>query len=241
MSKIQQAGRLRPDRDGHRGHAVRPGRGGEPAPAADHRQFVVLPEEALPADLVARLRGHQAVILLAPAADVPRQGSPRPAAAQEADAGPPVVSAGEPDPAEAEDVIRCHGLVIDLGERRVRAGRDPIEVSDRELELLAVLARPAGRARSFKELFTLVWGANYRVDPPVVHSAVRRLRRKLADAGVGAQIESVRGYGFRLAGLEAADGATPGTGEPASVSTEPHAEQAAASSGDRARSAARNQ
>jgi DNA-binding response OmpR family regulator len=44
--------------------------------------------------------------------------------------------------------------------------------------------------------------SEHGVDPPVAHSAVRRLRRKLCSAGAGVTIESVRGYGFRLVRLD---------------------------------------
>jgi DNA-binding winged helix-turn-helix (wHTH) protein len=111
-----------------------------------------------------------------------------------AETGPVADAAVRADP----ERIVFHSLDIDLGCRRVCWAGRPIDLSGHEIGLLALLAARPGRAYSFKELFAQVWGAGYRVDPPVVHSAIRRLRRKLDDDSVGIQIESVRGYGFRI-------------------------------------------
>lgn len=114
---------------------------------------------------------------------------------------PPPVATARPDAAPAAGVggvILFDQLEIDTAARRVRWAERPLPLSGQELELLALLAARAGRAFSFTELFAGVWGAHYRVDPLVAHSAVRRLRRKLAAAAAGVAIESVRGYGFRL-------------------------------------------
>jgi DNA-binding winged helix-turn-helix (wHTH) protein len=130
--------------------------------------------------------------------------APSPAAAAAAPA--PALSPA-PAAAHAPAVIapiRFQRLEVDLAERRARWNGRELGVSERELELLALLASRAGRACTFKELFTRVWGERYRVDPPVVHTAMRRLRRKLEAEGAGVVLESVRGYGFRMA-AESAD------------------------------------
>ncbi|MDC7338846.1 winged helix-turn-helix domain-containing protein [Streptomyces lydicus] len=75
-----------------------------------------------------------------------------------------------------------------------------LELTGQEIALLACLARQSGGVVSFRELVRDVWGASCGVDTTVIHSAVRRLRRKLERAGVEVRIASVRGYGLRLAG-----------------------------------------
>jgi DNA-binding response OmpR family regulator len=97
------------------------------------------------------------------------------------------------------EIIRYLNLEIDLGMHLARWRKKQIDVSERELSLLAILAGKAGHAFSFRELTTQAWGPKYRVDRPVLHSAMRRLRAKLASARADVVIESVRGYGFRLA------------------------------------------
>jgi len=101
-------------------------------------------------------------------------------------------------PVVADEPILFDRLEIDIARRRARWAHHPLDLSGQELDLLALLAGRAGHALTFAELFARVWGLDYPVDATIAHSAVRRLRRKLAAAGAGVEIESVRGYGFRL-------------------------------------------
>lgn len=89
------------------------------------------------------------------------------------------------------------GLRIDLAEHRVLWGDRDLPVSEHELAILAILSEKLGRARSFAELAEAE-GGRWVGDTDRVHSAIKRLRRKLARAQTGVRIESVRGYGFRL-------------------------------------------
>jgi DNA-binding response OmpR family regulator len=90
-------------------------------------------------------------------------------------------------------------LRINVAERVVRSGSDVIPLSQREFRILECLASDPGCARSFRDLLRDVWNIDdgrYRVP---VHSAIKRLRSKLASYGVGERIDSVPGFGFRLA------------------------------------------
>jgi hypothetical protein len=81
----------------------------------------------------------------------------------------------------------------------VLLGQRELPVTERELAILARLCEEPGRARSFAELAEPE-GRDWLGDTERVHAAIRRLRRKLAEARVQATIESVRGYGFRIVG-----------------------------------------
>ncbi|MFI6518010.1 winged helix-turn-helix domain-containing protein [Spirillospora sp. NPDC050679] len=99
-------------------------------------------------------------------------------------------------------------LEIHRGQQRVRWRGRRADLSEREIRLLCHLADRAGGPCSFAELALHVWDAEHGVDASLVHSAVQRLRRKLAAAGVEVRIESVRGYGLRLL-AEVSDPRTP--------------------------------
>ncbi|MFI6518846.1 winged helix-turn-helix domain-containing protein [Spirillospora sp. NPDC050679] len=101
--------------------------------------------------------------------------------------------------------VRVGELEIRPGERRVLWRGRPLELSQQEVGILSCLAGAPGRAYSFKEITEAAWGCAHRIEPTVVHSALRRLRRKLAEAGAQVGIESVRGYGLRLIAEEAGD------------------------------------
>lgn len=92
------------------------------------------------------------------------------------------------------------GLCIDLTGHRVLWHERDLFVSERELAMLATLSENPGRACAFAEL-AKAGGARWLGDTEQVHSAIKRLRRKLARAGADISIESVRGYGYRLAEL----------------------------------------
>lgn len=78
--------------------------------------------------------------------------------------------------------------------RRVatRRGRD-LDLTTRELEVLAALARHGGRALSRSQLLAQVWGYTWEVDGDVVDVFVGGLRRKLEAAGEPAILTSVPG------------------------------------------------
>lgn len=149
--------------------------------------MIYMTEDMLHGSLIDQLLDREVVVLVAANADV--LGLLGPARQQDG-------------PVSADSLIRFHDLEINLEKRHVCSGGRSLSVTEQELSLLALLANRAGRAFSFRELFSQVWMWEHGVDPPVAHSAVRRLRRKLCSAGAGVTIESVRGYGFRLVHLD---------------------------------------
>jgi two-component system response regulator RegX3 len=61
--------------------------------------------------------------------------------------------------------------------------------------------RHPGQVLSRDQLLRQAWGWEFVVETKTVDTHVKRLRDKLADAGVDpAIVETVRGYGYRLGG-----------------------------------------
>ncbi|HEY0536323.1 MAG TPA: response regulator transcription factor [Actinoplanes sp.] len=81
--------------------------------------------------------------------------------------------------------------------RRVatRRGRD-LDLTTRELEVLAALARHGGRAITRGQLLAQVWGYTWEVDGDVVDVFVGGLRRKLEAAGEPRILNRVSGDRF---------------------------------------------
>jgi DNA-binding response OmpR family regulator len=100
--------------------------------------------------------------------------------------------------ASHNDVVRLDELVIDLTAHEASWRGESIFLTEHELQLLALLAREAGRAWSFQALLKTVWGQAYQNDQDILRSAIKRLRRKLHASAVAISIEAVRGVGFRL-------------------------------------------
>jgi DNA-binding response OmpR family regulator len=103
-----------------------------------------------------------------------------------------------PPPAQEDKEIALDGLVVDLRSHEARWQGSPLDLTTLELRLLAVLAEQPATAWSFSALAGRVWGSSHHADRSMVRSAIYRLRRKLARAGVTSHILPVRGMGFRL-------------------------------------------
>ena len=91
-------------------------------------------------------------------------------------------------------------LLIDLRARQVSRREEELHLTRLEFDLLAYLARNAGRVVGYDELLEKVW--EYEADDGsygLVRMCVSRLRRKIGDAPGGPQhMVCVRGVGYRL-------------------------------------------
>jgi two-component system, OmpR family, response regulator MtrA len=94
--------------------------------------------------------------------------------------------------------LQVDELHIDLAGHRAQWMGRALDLTEHELQVLGALARRRGRAFSFSELFEEVWQLPDYGHYDAIRSAVKRLRRKLRSAGVTIQLESVRGFGYRL-------------------------------------------
>ncbi|BDH09955.1 winged helix-turn-helix domain-containing protein [Streptomyces hygroscopicus] len=111
--------------------------------------------------------------------------------------GEPPAGSGTGTPRPAP--LRVGRLEIRPEEQRALWRDAPLELTAQESGLLGCLAGHGGSVASYRELVQDVWGASCGVGTTVIHSAVRRLRRKLEKAGVDVEIASVRGHGLRIA------------------------------------------
>ncbi len=99
-------------------------------------------------------------------------------------------------PTGLASTIVAAGVVVDLDAREARVHDRPLDLTPREFDLLAFLARHPGRALSRDELLRKVWGYDYVGETRTVDVHVRRLRAKLgADSEL---IETVLGSGYKF-------------------------------------------
>lgn len=94
-------------------------------------------------------------------------------------------------------------LTVDLLHRRVsRCGRE-LALSQREFQLLVLLAQHAGRTLSRSDLIEHLWGQALSAEDNALDVHVSRLRRKLDGPFAQKLIRTVRGVGYRLSAPEA--------------------------------------
>lgn len=89
-------------------------------------------------------------------------------------------------------------LKLDLLSHKLVVQDDEIELQPKEFQLLKYLLEHQNQVVTRTMLFEAVW--NYQFDPQtnVIDVHVARLRKKLAAAGCVAEIDTVRGVGYRL-------------------------------------------
>jgi DNA-binding response OmpR family regulator len=98
------------------------------------------------------------------------------------------------------EVVRHGGLLIDIGGHRVVVGNHEVHLTPIEFRVLASLARKQGALVSHGQLLHDAWGPEYRDELPLLRTAIRGLRTKLADAsGDRDYIGTEYGLGYRLA------------------------------------------
>ena len=95
---------------------------------------------------------------------------------------------------------------VDPATRTAANGHATIELTAREVALLALFARERGRIVSRRRLLVEVWGLRHveRIHTRTVDMHIAKLRKKLAasssSSSAPAAIETVRGEGYRFAG-----------------------------------------
>jgi DNA-binding response OmpR family regulator len=94
--------------------------------------------------------------------------------------------------------LRVADLEVDVEARAARRGDRWIDLSTREFDLLATLARRPKRVFTREELLDLVWGVDREVSTATVETYISYLRAKV-DAGIDNRlIHTVRGVGYTL-------------------------------------------
>lgn len=101
-------------------------------------------------------------------------------------------------PQAQTDVLAAGNLVFDVRARKVSRGGKPVTLTNKELALLEVLMRSAGRPVSRVVLWEHAWEGSFEVDSNVLDVHVSRLRRKLAAGGKGELIQTVHGIGYKI-------------------------------------------
>ena len=92
-------------------------------------------------------------------------------------------------------VLRVGDLTLNLADQALHRGRQPIELSTRELTLLKVLMREPGRVFTRTELCERVWEREHEYDMKLVEVFIGRLRKKLGQPPV---IQTVRHIGYTI-------------------------------------------
>jgi two-component system OmpR family response regulator len=103
-------------------------------------------------------------------------------------------------PAE-ETILRAGDLEIDPARRRAVIGESVLNLTPKEFDLLAFLAKNKGLVFRREQLLDKVWGYDYPGDTRTIDVHIRWLREKIeTDPGKPKRLITVRGIGYKLEG-----------------------------------------
>ena len=109
--------------------------------------------------------------------------------------------------ATAGSEYRVGDLVVDTAMRRSVLNGEELSLTRREFDLLALLVSNAGTVITRERLIDEVWDTNWYGSTKTLDVHVSSLRRKLGDDAVDSHyLHTVRGVGFRFAGLDSPAG-----------------------------------
>jgi two-component system KDP operon response regulator KdpE len=98
---------------------------------------------------------------------------------------------------EAAQMVQVGDLEIDLVHHMAMRNGVQLQLTAREFELLAYLARHAGKVCTHHMILKDVWGPGYGVESNYVRVYTHRLRKKLGDDD-GHVLKTVPGIGYQL-------------------------------------------
>lgn len=95
--------------------------------------------------------------------------------------------------------IQLGKLKIDLYKRSVTIENSEVIFTNREFEILYLLAQSPGRIFSKEQIYDIVWQEPYSGDYNIVMSHIRHIREKIEDnPGKPLYIQTVWGIGYRF-------------------------------------------
>ncbi len=169
--------------------------------------FCVSADVSVRERMVRRLDGLGTLVICTDLAELqamigpPQLGAPAPLVRPTTASVPsPTAAAAAPadTAADAGGQINIGDLTIDPLDHLVTWRGQPLPLTRLERDLLTHLATAPVGVWTYERLFESVWGCAYLGDTSILHSAVKRLRRKLRCAGDEVRVHTVRGIGYRL-------------------------------------------
>jgi len=94
--------------------------------------------------------------------------------------------------------IAYKDIFIDCGKHQVTVNGKNVHATLKEYNLLCMLCENAEKVQDRETIFQKVWRENYVGETRTLDIHIKELRRKLAEAGSIASIQTVRGVGYLL-------------------------------------------
>ena len=104
--------------------------------------------------------------------------------------------------AAEEDELHYVDIRYSATENAVFCGSTIVALTQTELRLLSYMMKQPEKAYSREELLNAVWGFDSEVETRVTDETLRRIRKKLLQAGSTVSVSTIWGFGYKLKGAE---------------------------------------
>ena len=101
-------------------------------------------------------------------------------------------------PVNDSKVIKLSDVLVNFDTKQVEVNNKPLNFTVMELSLLYYLLQNRNRAISRCELLDKVWGFESKVETRATDDMIKRIRKKLSDAGSELKIDTIWGFGFTI-------------------------------------------
>ena len=100
---------------------------------------------------------------------------------------------------QVEKYLNFEGMKLNLAEKNVVIHGAEVMLTNREFEILYLLAQNSGRIFSKEQIYDIVWQEPYSGDYNIVTSHIRHIREKIEDnPSKPLYIQTVWGIGYRF-------------------------------------------
>ncbi len=104
----------------------------------------------------------------------------------------------EGPPTVEDAVFEVGDLRVDLSRHEVTVGAQGVELTPKEFDFLALLARHPGRVLTHRTILQEVWGPQYGTETQYLRVYASQLRKKLKDDPEAPRLVTEPGVGYRL-------------------------------------------
>src|SRR5471030_1111517 len=95
-------------------------------------------------------------------------------------------------------IVTIADILINLDNKQVEVNGRSLSLTVMELSLLHYLIKNKNKAISRSELLDKVWGFENKVETRATDDMIKRIRKKLSDAGSVLNIHTIWGFGFTI-------------------------------------------
>jgi DNA-binding response OmpR family regulator len=97
-----------------------------------------------------------------------------------------------------EDQISIQGLVINRTSQTILQGKQKVQLSPREFQLLDLLVQNKGQVLPREVILDRIWGFDADVSTKTIDATIKLLRKKLDAFGKQDLLQSIRGVGYKV-------------------------------------------